>query len=142
MTFDVPAGVAGARVRSRVVAGSVDRGLVALALAAAWSIVPPYLAELDVSDTVEVIDHVVPGAVALVVVAVAARAGRGSGVRLAGLAVCAVAGAFVVATHVTLVADGGDPGRPWGSVLLHATAGVPLFAIALALLLREDEAEA
>ena len=113
---------------------------VALAAAAAWSVVPPYLAPLAVDDAVEVVDHVVPGVVSLLaalVVLRGARAGdRDTSVVLLALGICAVGGVWETLTHLTLVADAGEPGHPIGSVALHASAGPLLLATALWCLLR------
>jgi hypothetical protein len=116
----------------------------ALVLAAAWSILPPYLAPLDVDDAVEVVDHVVPGVIstasALAVLRAAQRGDRGSTPVLVALGICAVGGVWVTLTHVGLLADIGEPGHPAGSVLAHATAGPLLLAAALWCLLRGPEA--
>jgi hypothetical protein len=112
----------------------------AIAAAALWTIAPPYVSPLDVDDTVEVVDHVVPGLVSLAAalyVLARARAGDlASTPVLIALGICAVGGAWVTLTHVTLLADAGEPGRPVGSVLLHVTAGPLLLVPALWCLVR------
>ena len=124
---------------------TLERWLIALAAVAAWSIVPPYLGpllglELDVPSSVEVVDHVVPGVLAVAAALIAlgdARRGSSDSIRaLTALGVCALAGLFQTVTHVTLVLDAGGPQQPVDSVVLHATPGPALLGLALFLMLR------
>jgi hypothetical protein len=124
---------------------TLQRWLVALAAVGAWSILPPYLGpavglELDVDPSLEVIDHVLPGllaiAGALFALSLARRGAPDSVPALAALAVCALAGLFQTVTHVPLVLDAGGPTQPVGAVVLHSTPGPVLTLLALALLLR------
>ena len=123
----------------------------------AWSILPPYIGpplglELNVAANVEVVDHVITGLVVVLcgaLSALLARRGGGAQVGAPGLALtlaltglCFLAGLWQVATHVPLVLEGGDPGAPWGAVLLHSTVGPVIAAIALWLTLRNPEGEA
>lgn len=120
--------------------------LLALLIAvAAWSILPPYVApllglELDVSSTVEAVDHLIPGLLAMGGASAAlllARSGRADSLpAFAALAVCALAGLFQTVSHITLVRDAGGPLQPVGAVILHATPGPVLLALSLWLLLR------
>jgi len=112
---------------------------------AAWSIVPPYLGpviglELEVASSVEVVDHVLPGASAIAAALIArgeVRRGDDESVRvLAALGICVLAGLFQTVTHFTLVLDAGGPLQPVDSVVLHATPGPVLMGLALWLLLR------
>jgi hypothetical protein len=118
-----------------------------LAAIAAWSIVPPYLGpliglELDVTSTVEIVDHVIPGlcAVAAALLALGhARRGDSDSIRaLAALGVCVLAGLFQTVSHVTLVLNAGGPEQPVDAVVLHATPGPVLLALSLWLLLTLD----
>ena len=115
------------------------RVLLALVVVSAWSIVPPFLAELDVARSVEVVDHVIPGVIALVASLVAlAAARRGepeSTAALIAIGVCTVAALWETATHLTLMLDAGSRGRPAGAVLLHASAGVVMLGLSGWLLL-------
>jgi hypothetical protein len=122
-----------------------ERWLGLLIAVAAWSILPPYAGpllglDLDVSATVEVIDHLVPGLLAVAAAGAAlvlARRGRSDSLpAFASLAVCALAGLFQTVSHVTLVRDAGDPLQPVGAVVLHASPGPVLLALSLWLLLR------
>ena len=117
--------------------------LTALILVSAWSIAPPYLGpplglELDVSDSVEVVDHVLPGVVAVFAAAMAlvlARSGETeSGRALGALGACALAGLWETASHAPLVLDAGDPERPWDAVIIHAWPGPVILALSLFLL--------
>lgn len=122
----------------------IERWLVALAAVAVWSIVPPYLGplvglELDVSSSLEVVDHVVPGMAASIGAMIAlgeTRRGRPDSVcALAALGVGVLAGLFEVITHVPLVLDAGGPLQPVDSVVLHFTPGPVLMLLSLWLLL-------
>lgn len=115
----------------------------------AWSIVVPYLGprlgfELAVAGRVEVVDHVVPGlaigaggALALSLL----RGGRSGSVPSLALA-CAIAlaGLWITATHVPLLADAGRGLVPWGTAWFHAAPGALILALALALVLHEARA--
>ncbi len=125
----------------------LERRLIALAVLAAWSIVPPYLGpvvglELDVAATVEVVDHVIPGLCAVAAACIAlfdARHGQTDSVRaLAALGVCVLAGLFQAVSHATLVLNAGGPQQPVGAVALHATPGPALLLFSLWLLLRSQ----
>ena len=126
-------------------AGPAPRRLLILLALALWSILPPYLGplvglELDVSATVEVVDHVLPGALAAVAAGVAlVLAGRGQGDSLASFvafSACALAALFQTMTHIPLVRDAGGPLQPVDAVILHASPGPVLLLFSLWLLLR------
>lgn len=110
-----------------------------------WATLPPYIGpplglELEVSATVEAIDHVLPGVLTILAagaaLALARRGAADSLPALAALGVCALAGLFQTVTHVPLVADAGSPLAPVGSVVLHTSPGPVLLALSLWLLLR------
>lgn len=126
------------------------RWRVALALLGAWSIVPPYLGpvvglDLNVKDSVEVVDHVLPGVLIVLCAGFAAfqvrrsEAAEDSTVGLVLMGTCALAGLWQTVTHAPLVADGGDPGSPWDSVILHATPGPLLVLLSIWLFMRTPE---
>lgn len=126
-------------------ADPVERWLTAVAVLAAWSIVPPYLGpllglELEVASSVEVVDHVIPGLAAIAAALIArheVRRGRPESTpALAALGVCVLAGFFQTVTHFTLVTEAGAPLHPVGGVVLHATPGPVLMALSLWLMLR------
>lgn len=123
----------------------LERWLVGLALVAAWSVVPPYLGpviglELDVTSSLELVDHVIPGlsavAAALLARSEVRRGNPESIIALAALGVSALAGFFQTVTHFTLVMDAGGPLQPVGAVVLHATPGPLVMALSLWLMLR------
>ena len=132
-----------ARTRPR----DATRWLAVLGALGAWSILPPYVGpavglELDVPSRVELVDHVVPGAAVVALsgaALLAVRGGTDAGDGLAVLAaacLCFLAGVWETASHIPLLADAGDPGAPWGAVLLHLTPGPALSALSLWLVLR------
>lgn len=128
----------------------IEKWLLALAALALWSILPPYLGplvglELDVSSSVEVVDHVLPGVIACAGALIAraeVRAGAADSIRaLAALGACALAGLFQTVTHAPLVLDAGGPLAPVDSVVLHASPGPALLLLSLWLLLAPPAAE-
>lgn len=123
----------------------LTRWLLALAAVGVWAILPPYVGPslglgLDVSSTVEAIDHLLPGLLTILAAGAALaleRRGRSDSVLgFAALAVCALAGLFQTVTHIPLVGDAGSPVAPVGSVVLHSTPGPVLLVLSLWLLLR------
>jgi hypothetical protein len=119
-----------------------------LVILGAWSVLPPYIGpglgmELDVSDSVEFVDHAIPGALVVVSGIVSAmvvrEGGAGSLADVIALGVCCLAGFRQTATHFSLWLDAGDPARPWDAVILHATAGPAIAILAAWLLLRAPE---
>ncbi len=105
-------------------------------VAGACAITPRYAGpHLDTADRVEVADHVVPGAlVVLVSVAVLAcglvRARRSPPMLPAGLAVV-LAGCWMTATHVPLLAQAARDEVGWGAGLFHTLPGVAVLALGL-----------
>jgi len=134
-----------ARSTPPIPAAPLERWLRVLPIVAIWSILPPYIGpwlglELDVSSTVETVDHLIPGVLATCAAGYAlVLVRRGQAESLAAfamLAACALAALFQTVTHVTLVRDAGGPLQPVGAVVLHASPGPVLLALALWLLLR------
>ncbi len=122
------------------VTGEVRRAL-ALAVLGAWTIVVPYLdaafgLEVDVAQRVEVVDHVIPGAVAAVVGATLALLGRGKALAgrpaaVVGGGVSALAGFWVLATHAPLVGDAARADEAWGAALWHVSTALPLLVVSV-----------
>ncbi len=127
------------------------RGTAALALLGAWTIVVPYLAtalglEVKVSSLVEVVDHVVPGAlvaVAGVYLTMLARRRSLAGAQSALLAggVCFLAGFWVLSTHVPLLADASRSRVSWGAAIWHFSTALPVLVLALWCVFRSSSAD-
>lgn len=118
-----------------------------LAAIGAWNIVVPYLGkalglEVKVASRVEVVDHVLPGAiVAAAGLYLFSRARRhglaGDSFALIASGVGFLAGFWVFATHVPLIADAARSDRqPWDAAIWHSIAALPIVAIALWAVLR------
>jgi hypothetical protein len=125
------------------------RAAAALTAVAAWTIVVPYLGRLlglivPVAARVEVVDHVIPGALTVAAglyLSRAARRGPLSSDRLALLAsgVGFLAGFWVVVTHVPLIGDAATSDQPWDAAIWHSIAGLPMLILAFWLLLRSTQ---
>ncbi|MDQ6928768.1 MAG: hypothetical protein M3159_08945 [Actinomycetota bacterium] len=94
-----------------------------------WAALPRFVSpDLNVAESREVADHVVPAILVITLSAVAlvlARRGAAPAMFMfvAGLAVC-LAGLWMVATHVPLVAQAAraDPGVTWAATTWHSAA--------------------
>lgn len=113
-----------------------------------WSIVPPYVdvfGELNVSDRVEVVDHVVPGLVVIaigVVGLLSLRAARPAPLLLfIGGAVVSLAGFWMVATHFGLVSQARQHVVAAGTVAWHGLPGVAVTLLGVAWTIRFWETE-
>lgn len=106
----------------------------------AWTAIVPYLGpalgfDVDVSATVEVVDHVIPGAVVvaagLYLRRLAGRRAR-AGERYALLAagVSFLAGFWVFATHLPLLGDAADAAVSWEAAIWHSVAALPIAGLA------------
>lgn len=105
-------------------------------VAGAWALLPPYTGpHLNTAARVEVADHVVPGVVLIAVSAISVLVARRPGhatswLLLAGL-VALLAGIWMTATHVPLVAQATRDQAPGGAVLYHTAPGVAVMALGL-----------
>jgi predicted membrane channel-forming protein YqfA (hemolysin III family) len=111
-----------------------------LAAIGAWTVVVPYLGralglDVNVSARVEVVDHVIPGifvvAAALYLRRLAQRrrlAGEPAALFASGVAF--LAGFWVFATHVPLLADAARSDLPWEAAIWHSIAGLPVVGLA------------
>ena len=122
------------------------RRVVVLAALAAWAMSVPWLAravgaELDVTTRLEVIDHVVPGAVVLACCGAllhpSASAALGGVYRLGLAGTACLAGFWITATHAGLLPEAIDGVSPWVAALLHFSAGPPITAWSLWMLLAD-----
>ncbi len=126
------------------------RWAAALTGLSAWATGVPWLAravglELDVATRLEVVDHVVPGVVMLAGAAVlATRAGvAGDRVWMGAGGIAFLTGLWITATHVPLIPAAVDGLAPWGTALLHLSAGPPILVLGVWMLLRpQDSASA
>jgi len=105
----------------------------------AWALIPPYSGpKLNTETRVEVADHVVPSlvliAVSLVILVVSRRkAETAAGLSLVAGFLVALAGLWMVATHVPLVAQAmrGESGVTWGGALYHFTPSLVVLLLGL-----------
>lgn len=128
------------------------RAAAGMSLLGAWTIAVPYLGralglEVNVASRLEIVDHVVPGAV----VSLAAgclfalkrrRALAGGWPAIVGGGVCFLAGFWVLATHVPLLADAARGRARWPAALWHSSTAVPIVAGSLWYALRPPVARA
>lgn len=101
---------------------------------AVWAVLPPYVGPALATDpTVEIVDHVVPAVVVLAVALATLAAGaRAAGTPLfAGGLVIALAGFWMIATHVPLIAQANRGEAPWGATLWHSIPGLVVLAFGL-----------
>lgn len=106
---------------------------------AAWALLPPYSGpDLQTEMRVEIADHVVPS-ILMIVLSLAAlvrrrRAGFGSAASsfmlLAGLGIL-LAGFWMVATHLPLVAQARRGEVPGGTAAYHTAPGVAVILLGL-----------
>ncbi len=113
---------------------------------AVWAVLPPYVGPALATDpTVEIVDHVVPAVVVLAVALGTLAAGtRAAGTPLfVGGLVIALAGFWMMATHIPLVAQANRGEAPWGATLWHSVPGLVVLAFGLmwALLSGNDASE-
>ncbi len=103
----------------------------------------PWLAEavgleLDVATRLEIADHVVPGAIMLAGVALLVARGGSPGnlVALGAGGVAFLTGLWISATHTPLILDAVEGAAPWDVSLVHLSAGPPILALGVWMLLR------
>lgn len=104
-----------------------------VAVLALWGMLAPYAGrlagfEVNTRPIVEVIDHVVPGLVLLLLAALAGGTGRGS---LPAALLGVLAAFWMVATHVPLVVEAAAGGVEWGAAMWHSLPGLLLLVITL-----------
>lgn len=93
---------------------------------AAYGLVAPYLSRVvglpvPVDSNIEIVDHVVPGAVLLAVAAVTLRMHR---LTLVGSLVATLAGFWMTATHLPLLLQAQRGEVRVGAALIHSTGGI------------------
>ena len=103
---------------------------------AIWASLPRYSGpKLNVAASTEVVDHVIPAIVVLLCSVVAIFAGRratgpGSTRFLAGMGVL-LAGLWMMATHLPLVAEARRGDAPWVATIYHTSAALAVFGLGL-----------
>lgn len=105
----------------------------------AWALIPPYSGpKLNTETRVEVADHVVPSiiliAASLIVLLLSRRrAETAAGLSLVAGFLVALAGLWMVVTHVPLVAQAmrGESGVTWGGALYHFTPSLVVLILGL-----------
>lgn len=112
--------------------------LLALAIGGlgAFSVAVPYLGnglglEVDVAPSLEIIDHVIPGAIAAVCAAFAylqlrGRSAASSLAYLIAVGVSLLAGLWITTTHLPLLAAASRGSVQWGPALWHSLPGLPM----------------
>lgn len=103
-----------------------------------WAALPRFVSpHLNVASSKEVADHVVPALVVIALsVAALVLAQRGGAppmfMFVAGLVVC-LAGLWMVATHVPLVAQAarGEPGATWAATVWHSGAAAAVAVLGI-----------
>lgn len=105
-------------------------------LVGGWALLPPYSGPfLATDDTVEIVDHVVPGVVVIALALVAfllARGGRATAMLFpAGLGIV-LAGFWMTATHLPLVLQATRQQAPWGATIYHSLPGLAVLALGIA----------
>lgn len=124
---------------------------VALFALGAWTVAIPYLGHaiglsVDVAARVEVVDHVLPGTVVMAVGATLFVSGRRTPVlakwpAIIGGGISFLAGFWVLATHIPLIADAARGSAGWGATLWHASTALPIVVISLWYALRGSPTE-
>lgn len=106
---------------------------------AVWASLPQYSGpKLNVSSSKEVADHIIPAVLVLLASIVGILAGRrpqGPGALrlIAGMAVL-LAGLWMMATHIPLVAQtmrGGDDAASWAATIYHFSSALAVFGLGL-----------
>ncbi len=103
---------------------------------ALWASLPQYSGpKLNVEPAKEVADHIIPAAVVLVAALVGIMVGRRSrgpgAVRfMAGMGVL-LAGLWMMATHLPLVAEALRGEAPWPATIYHTSAALAVFGLGL-----------
>lgn len=105
---------------------------VLLAVAAAAAAAAPYVAtavglEVNTRSVVEVVDHVVPGAVVILVGVFAAVTAR---LPLPAATLALLAGLWMTLTHIPLIADARSGVVGWGPALVHSLPAIAVLVVA------------
>jgi hypothetical protein len=101
-----------------------------------WASLPQWSGpKLNVAASTEVADHIIPAAFVLlasVVSILAARRPQGPGaVRFMGGMAVLLAGLWMMATHLPLVAEATRDEAPWPATIYHTSAALAVFGLGL-----------
>jgi len=124
----------------------VVRAAAVLAAIGAWTAIVPYLGRalglvVKVPARVEIVDHVIPGllvfATALYLRRLAGRGALAEGpAAILASGVAFLAGFWVLATHVPLLADAARADVSWPAAIWHSIAALPVVVLACWFVLR------
>ena len=103
---------------------------------AIWASLPRYSGpKLNVAQSTEVVDHVIPAIVVLVASIagiIASRRAQGPGaIRFLGGMAVLLAGLWMMATHLPLVAEATRGDAPWPATIYHTSAALAVFGLGL-----------
>ena len=104
--------------------------------AAFWASLPQWSGpKLNVSASAEVVDHIIPAVfvvLASVVAILAGRRAQGPGaLRLMAGMVVLLAGLWMLATHLPLVAQATRDEAPWPATIYHTSSALAVFGLGL-----------
>ncbi|MGI8411611.1 MAG: hypothetical protein ACR2LV_02805 [Solirubrobacteraceae bacterium] len=127
--------------------GRMEMRLAAILCAlGALTVAVPYLGHaiglgVNVDAKLEIVDHVVPGTLVAAIggsLFLLVRRGQpvAEWVMQVGSGICFLAGIWVLATHVPLLADAAGGSAHWGAALWHASTALPVVVISLWYVLR------
>jgi len=105
-------------------------------LVAFWASLPQWSGpKLNVAASAEVVDHIIPAVFVVLASVVAIQAGRrtqGPGaLRLMAGMVVVLAGLWMVATHLPLVAQATRDEAPWPATIYHTSSALAVFGLGL-----------
>ena len=103
---------------------------------AVWGALPHFVTPpLDTENLVEIVDHVIPGlvvfAVSLGAILAQRQPGRGGNFLFFGGLTLVLAGLWMVATHLPLLAQATRGEAPWAGTLYHSASALSVFAFSL-----------
>jgi hypothetical protein len=103
---------------------------------AVWGMMPKFWSPpLNTDDTVEIVDHVIPGIIVLLVslacLAVRRSPNRGGLIPFFSGMTVLLAGFWMVATHVPLVGEALSDEAPWDATIYHTSAAMAVFGLGL-----------
>jgi hypothetical protein len=103
---------------------------------ALWASLPQWSGpKLNVAASTEVVDHIIPAIIVVLASVVGILAGRrpqGPGaLRLIGGMAVLLAGLWMMATHIPLVAEATRDEAPWPATIYHTSSALAVFGLGL-----------